>query len=345
MRRLLVLALVLVCAAVPLSAATAAPPTPTDPAGHVGGIVPSHLDAHAHGAATRPNAGARFGSASNLVYHTGGAVLPTNHVYVIFWAPSATPHAPTGYTFAASTPVATTDAGYEALVSQFFGDVAHDSGSVKSNVYGIDTQYYQTLGGVTTAIQYTSNLQGSVVDTTPITTDGCTDAYTTDCVSDAQLQTELQAVMTANHWSGGVGTLYFLFTANGLGSCSGSSCAFAQYCAYHGYFSSSLGTVTYANMPYADTVPAACDEGQYPNTNTADATLNVTSHEHNEAITDPLLNAWYDRQGNEDGDKCAWTFGALAGTASAQYNQTINGHRYYLQQEWSNSGSACKQHL
>jgi hypothetical protein len=106
-----------------------------------------------------------------------------------------------------------------------------------------------------------------------------------------------------------VGALYFLFTANGLGSCSGSSCAYAQYCAYHGYFSSSLGTVTYANMPYADTVPAACDEGQHPNGNTADATLNVTSHEHNEAITDPLLNAWYDRQGNENGDKCAWTFG------------------------------------
>src|SRR5262245_30603866 len=117
MRRVLVLALVFLCAALPLSAASAAPPTPTDPAGHVGGIVPSNLNPHAHGAATRANAGARSGGANNLVYHTGGAVMPANHVYVIFWAPSAAPHAPTGYTFDASTPVATTAAGYEALVT------------------------------------------------------------------------------------------------------------------------------------------------------------------------------------------------------------------------------------
>jgi hypothetical protein len=25
-------------------------------------------------------------------------------------------------------------------------------------------------------------------------------------------------------------------------------------------------------------------------------------------ITDPLLNAWYDRLGEENADKCAWTF-------------------------------------
>jgi hypothetical protein len=30
----------------------------------------------------------------------------------------------------------------------------------------------------------------------------------------------------------------------------------------------------YANMPYADTVPAACDAGYHPNSNDADATIN-----------------------------------------------------------------------
>ena len=98
----------------------------------------------------------------------------------------------------------------------------------------------------------------------------------------------------------------------------------------------------YANMPYADTVPAAYDAGQHPNGDDADATLNVTSHEHNEAITDEQGNAWYDNQGYENGDKCAWTFGsALGSTGSGLYNQVIGSGRYYLQREWSNASAGC----
>jgi hypothetical protein len=37
------------------------------------------------------------------------------------------------------------------------------------------------------------------------------------------------------------------------------------------------------------------------------------SHEHNEAITDPLGNAWYDLVGYENIDKCAWNFGSQLG--------------------------------
>jgi hypothetical protein len=92
-------------------------------------------------------------------------------------------------------------------------------------------------------------------------------------------------------------------------------------------------------MPYADTVPAACDAGYKPNGNDADATINVTSHEHNETITDEQGNAWYDRAGYEDGDKCAWKFGAVSGS----YNQTINAHHYILQLEYSNADRGCVQ--
>ena len=127
-----------------------------------------------------------------------------------------------------------------------------------------------------------------------------------------------------------------MFTAQNVGGCfdsSGGQCAFTVYCAYHGAANS--GAI-YANMPYVGHV-GGCDEGQYPNGNDADATLNVTSHEHNEAITDPQLNAWYDAQGNENGDKCAWTFGTVSGPSGAEYNQTINGRHYFLQREWSNA--------
>jgi hypothetical protein len=39
----------------------------------------------------------------------------------------------------------------------------------------------------------------------------------------------------------------------------------------------------------------------------ADAMASIT-HELEEAATDPQLNAWYDRRGYENADKCAWTF-------------------------------------
>jgi hypothetical protein len=97
-------------------------------------------------------------------------------------------------------------------------------------------------------------------------------------------------------------------------------------------------------MPYANFVPSACGSGQKPNGNDADSTINVTSHEHNETITDPFGSAWYDIQGNENGDKYAWNFGSkrqISGPSGAKYNQTINGAHYYLQQEWSNHSSGC----
>jgi hypothetical protein len=97
---------------------------------------------------------------------------------------------------------------------------------------------------------------------------------------------------------------------------------------------------TYANMPYVENV-SGCDAGYHPN-GLGDATINVTSHEHNETITDPNGNAWFDRAGYENGDKCAWYFGSQIGSTSyGQYNQLINGHPYELQEEYSNATRSC----
>src|SRR5262249_43359882 len=131
---------------------------------------------------------------------------------------------------------------------------------------------------------------------------------------------------------------FFIFTPKNVGSCdSSNSCAFTTFCAYHGYAS---GGLIYANQPYA--AIANCDGGQRPNSDDADLTINVTSHEHREAINDCQLNAWYDAAGYEGSDKCAWQFGSmLGGTAGHQYNQLINGNPYFLQMEYSNDGHAC----
>jgi hypothetical protein len=289
--------------------AAASAPTPANPTGRILGVVPAHNQAHFGG------------SGPNLSYH-GGPVMHSNTTFAIYWVPA-------GYSVSS---------GYESLVNGFLQNVAADSGKV-SNVYFSDTQYYDGAG----SIAYSSSFGGSYVDTNPLPANGCSDSYTAVCVSDSQLQAEIAGDIAAAGWSADSSKVFFLFTAKGIGSCYASgSCAFSQYCAYHSSFSSVGSSVIYANMPYADTVPAACDAGQHPNNDDADATINVTSHEHNESITDWQGNAWYDRRGNEDGDKCAWNFGsALGSTGAGLFNQVIGTGKYYLQQEWSNHSSGC----
>jgi len=265
----------------------------------------------------------RAAGAGQLQYHSG-PVMHTNTSYAIYWVPS-------GYSVSSD---------YQPLIDRFFTDVAADSGK-SSNVYYSDTQYSDASG----KIAYSSTFGGSVVDTSPYPASGCTDgvAQTTVCLSDAQIQAEVKRVAAAQGWGGGPAKVFFMFTAKGVGSCADSSdCAFSQYCAYHSWIGSGSTETLYANMPYTDTVPADCDATAHPNNSEADPTINVTSHEHNEAITDPNGNAWYDRAGYENGDKCAWNFGSSIGsTSTGAYNQLIDGHPYELQQEYSNARRSC----
>lgn len=302
----LLAALVAATAAVVSGSAGAAPPETLNPGlAHTGGYVPAL------------NAAYKASGAGLLKYH-GGPVMHTNTTYAIYWVPA-------GYAVSSQ---------YESLINRFFGDVAAaTSAADPSNVYYTSRQYSDGSGSITYA---GASFGGSYVDTSPLPASGCSDSYTSVCLTDAQIQSEINRVIAANGWAKSSTTQFFMFTAKGIGSCSGSSCAFSNYCAYHGY----NGSLVYANMPYADTVPSACDAGYHPNNDDADATINVTSHEHNEAITDENLNAWYDRAGYENGDKCAWKFGAVSSDGG---NQTIGGHRYILQLEYSNQDRGCVQ--
>jgi len=68
----------------------------------------------------------------------------------------------------------------------------------------------------------------------------------------------------------------------------------------------------------------------------------ILAHETEEAISDPDLNAWYDRSGAENADKCAWTFGATHTAANGSLANIHLGTRDYLiQQNWVNTTNAC----
>jgi hypothetical protein len=92
--------------------------------------------------------------------------------------------------------------------------------------------------------------------------------------------------------------------------------------------------------------PTACSgqQGATPNNNLgADGMANLIAHELSESVTDPNLDAWFDRRGFENADKCAWTFGTTQ-TASngSKYNVTLGNYQWFVQQNWVNaSGGYC----
>jgi len=270
-----------------------------------------------------------------LVYHAGGSVMPYQLVYLIFWAPA---HLQNGATTGFSAKYGTVNYLHPAWVPS-------------DGLLNLATQYYQTIGGVTTYILNAGYFAGVYVDSGALPASGCTDSATPgNCITDAQIQTEIAHVMAVNGWTGGMNKIFILFTSSGEGSCftaSGGGCAYTDYCAYHGFFSSGGQNVIYANMPYAN--PATCQTGAETSPNgdaLADAETSPTSHEMIEAATDPLLNAWFDASGNEIGDLCAYNYGTNTWTNPAnsiKANQSWNGWYFEDQQEYNNHTASCTQ--
>jgi hypothetical protein len=253
---------------------------------------------------------------------------------------------------------------YESLVSQYLGDVAHDSGS-SGNVYAIAAQYGDSSGpGI-----YSKAFGGALGDVSAYPADaphgggGCTPGAprSTDppyvwCLTDNQLLSELDATIAAHGLPTDLSASYFVFLPPGVDVCfapgqesSGNLCADTDFCAYHSSTSAFAGPV-YAIIPYADI--SGCRSGNQPNASPADAAISLVSHEDVEAISDPLGTGWLDGAQNEIADKCVaiapgqtTLYGPALGAPGAQHNETINGHNYYLQEEFSNSNptSLCAQ--
>ncbi len=262
--------------------------------------------------------------------------------YSVQLAPAPMPHAFSRAIRAAGPTTLTFDASYQTLINRFFTDVAHDSGG-NQNVYSVATQYDDSAH---VHIQYQSTFGGSYVDHNPLPANGCDNGLDAYCLTDPQLQNEIQTVLTAKGWHGGLDHIFFLVTPNGVGSCFSASgqCSTDTFCAYHSAFTNSSNEdVIYANEPYEgpDPTGGCIDSSQqgFPNDRDSDTTINTISHEHNEAITDPFGNGWIASDGSENGDLCAFGFGTPKGGTDGvdAYNQVINGNHYDLQQEWSNA--------
>ncbi|HJQ03477.1 MAG TPA: hypothetical protein VJ851_17910 [Jatrophihabitans sp.] len=105
----------------------------------------------------------------------------------------------------------------------------------------------------------------------------------------------------------------------------------SSYCAYHGVVGGT--SLSYTDLPYMSDAGYSCGWGSVTGS-PEDGVSIVEGHELAEAITDPLLNAWYDANGSEIGDICAWT-------GLADIN--LNGSYFAMQPLWSNRANACVQ--
>ena len=245
-------------------------------------------------------AGGIFASGNNLNYGGGPVMGGTTNVYAIFWEPTGN-----------------VSANYNSLIQRYFNDVGG------SGLYAINTQYTDSSG----AAPSNAVLAGTWVDNS---------AYPESPLLDSDIQNEVSNALSANGWTPSNDNIFFVFTEAGQDLCfdsSQSQCASNAFCAYHNFFGSNT---IYAAMPYAASF--SCNPGSSPNNDDADQTINVTSHEQMEAATDPLLNAWSDSSGQENGDKCAWQFGPLASDGS---DVNWNGNPYIVQEEWDNAISGC----
>jgi hypothetical protein len=146
-------------------------------------------------------------------------------------------------------------------------------------------------------------------------------------VTDSAVQGEVLKYLNSGH-AFDASTIYEVFIPSGSYSSDGTSTSCGgpnlSYCAYHGHFSNGGRDIKYSIQPWAGC--SGCSS--FGNT-TLDQD-HFVCHETREAVTDPDLNAWYDRRGSEADDKCAWTPAPFIGTGGFGY-----------QYEWSNANSGC----
>lgn len=293
---------------------------------------------HAMGLLPAYGSQAQAGAINAPVAYHGGPVMRNVTIHTLFWAPA-------GYRFDGGPGAATP--GYEAMIQQFLAGVAHDSGST-SSVFSLLDQYGDHSGNGAYRIRY-DPAADSVTDTDPypaVSHQCPSPAGTATCVTDDQLQQELDKKLGSADPARGLSNLWFIFLPPDVDTCiTLGSCATSAYAGYHSLFDLGHGTTIYAAIPdplLELTPPPGSDPEGNPE---AESTLDTVAHETVEAITDPDGTGWMDPDGFEVADKCET--GPQQGTPlgyaadGSPYNQLIDGRPYLLQGMWSNARSGC----
>lgn len=229
-------------------------------------------------------------SRSPNMTYHGGRIMTTAVVKAIFWGPS--------WATSAGDKITGLDSWY--------------SGHSNSNYAKTVVEYSGSNG----AAGATSSYQGHIVDTSTAAGGG----NTSTILNEVCKQVTAGNIVPDSAANG----YYPVYSDVARGN--------AQYCAWHSAGSCSGVPVQFAFFFKLDG-DAGCDPGDTRTVHSQglEALANVTAHELEEAMSDPASpGAWYDAQGYENADKCAWTF-------NVPYVSFTNGSTWKLQGEWSNA--------
>jgi hypothetical protein len=141
----------------------------------------------------------------NMDYN-GGPVMPSNTDYMLMWSPNGLSDYPQGFVFG---------------IARYFNDLAHDSGG-HQNVDSIAPQYNDLTGART---NYDVRFGGVLVDTDPYPPAQCPVGGTgvtgtvTDCLTDPQIQQEVESFVTRQHLPTDLSHEYYVLTPPHVESC------------------------------------------------------------------------------------------------------------------------------
>jgi PKD domain len=293
-----------------------------------------------------------------------GSVLNKNETFALVWDPN---------------PYNDYTAPY---VEQFLRDVADGSNTLTSP-YAVTTQYSDPEGPAGNVSKY----GGGYDDATGYPTSGCApanpgqwgpwyfqdqaDIYTTGqnqvCLTDAQLRTELQAMVRQNDLEGskiqpGYSPVLVLLTPPGVETCidgsrklcsanSDSSSVPAQFCSYHSQITIDGTVYEYIVQPFV--AMTACDEPGSPQvpdpftppqleTDMGARLVSPLSQAQIATITNPGFNGWFALNGDEINDNgCAPEATGASGSYASIDQATVGGssqNPYLLQREFNNGG-------
>jgi hypothetical protein len=237
---------------------------------------------------------------NGIFYHGGPVVLGTTNVYYIWYG-----------NWSGNT------------ASTILTNFAQSVGG--SPYFNINTTYYNGSGThVSNAVSYAG-----------ATSDGYSQGTS---LSDAQIQAVVSSAITTNKLPKDTNAVYFVLTSADVTANSGFC---TQYCGWHTHGTIAGSDIKYSFVGNPDRCPSSCAaQTTSPNGNAgADGMASIIAHELEEAVTDPDLNAWYDRRGYENADKCVWTFGTESTAPNgSKYNMTLGGMSYLIQRNWVNAG-------